>query len=226
MAKAPRSFLLEQLRAQADAVAAKRLQQLKLSRELIERLDRSLHAVFEYFDEACRLLQVIHPPIDREYVLPDIARYEGLTFGRGNVTFRKQRLQERDVYDYVVVYYNLTGAAPPPFRVGIGHSPEIERALNAANIEFTCDTDSNVRGGATSNVIRIALGLRCELRFNPDFERERVVVTLRNVDRFEPVILDFQTEALDTQALDDLVNLMLGKPSQFLLRAPLRGFGR
>jgi len=31
MAKSPKSFLLEQLRAQADAVAAKRVQQLKLS---------------------------------------------------------------------------------------------------------------------------------------------------------------------------------------------------
>jgi len=40
------------------------------------------------------------------------------------------------------------------------------------------------------------------------------------------VILDFQPEALDVRALDDLVNLMLGKPSQFLLRAPLRGFSR
>jgi len=49
---------------------------------------------------------------------------------------------------------------------------------------------------------------------------------LRNVDRFEPVILDFTPAALDTEALDDLVKLMLGKPNQFLLRAPLRGFGR
>jgi len=64
------------------------------------------------------------------------------------------------------------------------------------------------------------------VRFDPDFEAERIVVTLRNVDRFEPVILDFQPETLETRALDDLVNLMLGKPSQFLLRAPLRGFGR
>jgi len=40
------------------------------------------------------------------------------------------------------------------------------------------------------------------------------------------VILDFAPGALDTEALDDLVNLMLGKPNQFLLRAPLRGFGR
>jgi hypothetical protein len=49
---------------------------------------------------------------------------------------------------------------------------------------------------------------------------------LRNVDRFEPVILDFTPSALNAEALDDLVNLMLGKPNQFLLRAPLRGFGR
>ena len=46
------------------------------------------------------------------------------------------------------------------------------------------------------------------------------------VDRLESVILDLKTPALDTRALDDLVNLMLVKPSQFLLRAPLRGFVR
>ena len=58
MARAPRSFLLEQLRAQADAVAAKRIQQLKLSRELIDRIDQRMHSVFQYFDEACKLLKV------------------------------------------------------------------------------------------------------------------------------------------------------------------------
>jgi hypothetical protein len=226
MAKSTRSHLLEQLRAQADAVATKRLQQLKLSTDGIDKLDRRLHAVFQYFDEACKLLSVISPQVEREFVLGELARYEGLTFQRGDVMFRKQRLQDRDVYNYVVVFYSLSGAAPPPFRVAIRHSPEIERALNDANIEFTSDTDSNVRGGAASNVIRIAPGLRCEVRFDPDFESERIVVTLHNVDRFEPVVLDFQPEALDTPALDDLVNLMLGKPSQFLLRAPLRGFGR
>ncbi|HVP88302.1 MAG TPA: hypothetical protein VMU79_09515 [Casimicrobiaceae bacterium] len=226
MAKAPRSFLLEQLRAQADAVATKRLQQLKLSRELVDRLDRRLHAVFQYFDEACKLLQVITPPVEREFVLGDFARYEGLAFERGNVMFRKQRLQERDVYDYVVVYYNLTGPAPPPFRVGARHAPEVEHALNSANIEFRSETSPSNPGGTASHIIRIAPGLRCEVRFDPDFEAERIVVTLRNVDRFEPVILDFQPETLETRALDDLVNLMLGKPSQFLLRAPLRGFGR
>ena len=226
MAKAPRSFLLEQLRAEADAVATKRVQQLKLSREVVDRIDQRMHTVFQYFDEACKLLQVIAPPIERRFELPHILRYDGMHLERASVMFRKQRLQDRDVYDYVVVYYSLGGPAPPPLRVAIRRSPEIERALTQAHIQFSCDTDSSVQSGATYNVIRIAPGLRCEVRFDPDFEHGRVVVTLRNVDRFEPVILDFETPALDTKALDDLVNLMLAKPSQFLLRAPLRGFAR
>jgi hypothetical protein len=226
MAKAPRSFLLERLRAQADAVAAKRVQQLKLSREVIDRIDQRMHHVFQYFDEACKLLQVIAPPIKRYFELPHIVRYEGLHLERASVMFRKQRVQDRDIYDYVVVYYNLAGPPLSPLRVAIRRSPEIERALTHANIEYSCDTDSTLQTGATYNVFRIAPGLRCEVRFDPDFEHGRVVVTLRNVDRFEPVILDFETPALDTKALDDLVNLMLGKPSQFLLRAPLRGFAR
>jgi len=226
MAKSPKSFLLEQLRAQADAVAAKRVQQLKLSREVVDRLDQRMHHVFQYFDEACKLPQVIYPPVERSFELPHIVRYDGLHLERASVMFRKQRLQDRDVYDYVVVYYNLAGPSPPPLRIAIRRSPEVERALVHANIEFSCDTDSTVQSGATYNVIRIAPGLRCEVRFDPDFEHGRIVATLRNVDRFEPVILDFETPALDTRALDDLVNLMLAKPSQFLLRAPLRGFAR
>ena len=226
MAKSPKSLLLEQLRAQADAVAAKRVQQLKLSREVVDRLVQRMHHVFQYFDEACKLLQVISPPVERSFELPHIVRYEGLHLEKAAVTFRKQRLQDRDVYDYVVVYYSLAGPPPAPLRVAIRRSPEIERALVSAHIEFTCDTDSTVQSGATYNVIRIAPGLRCEARFDPDFENGRIVATLRNVDRFEPVVLDFETPALDTKALDDLVNFILAKPSGFLLRAPLRGFVR
>src|SRR5438046_1733269 len=166
------------------------------------------------------------PPVERSFELPHIVRYEGLHLEKASVTFRKQRLQDRDVYDYVVVYYSLGGPPPAPLRVAIRRSPEIERALTSAHIEFTCDTDSTVQSGATYNVIRIAPGLRCEARFDPDFEYGRVVATLRTVDRFEPVVLDFETPALDTKALDDLVNFMLAKPSGFLLRAPLRGFVR
>jgi len=226
LAKSPKSHLLEELRAKAESVSARRVVQQELSREVVERVDARLHTVFQYFEEACKLLQIIAPAIERDFALPQIVRYSGMTFDRGMVMFRKQRLQQHDVFSHVVIYYTLTGPPPPPVKVAMRRSPEVERALVAANIEFTCETDSAVRGGASNNSIRVAGGLRCEVRFDPDFVNDSIIVTLRNVDRFEPIMLDFAPAALDTEALDDLVNLMLGKPNQFLLRAPLRGFGR
>jgi hypothetical protein len=224
--KSPKSHLLEQLRAQAQSVASLRAQERQLSRDVIERLDRRLHAIFQYFDEACKLLQIISPAIEREFVLPQVARFHNMRFERGMVLFRRQPLQHRDVYAHVVVYYSLTGPVPAPVRVAVRRSPEVERALTAANIEFSCETDSAARGGALRSVIHIAPGLRCEIRFDPDFVNDSIIVTLRNVDRFDPVIFDFRPGALETEALDDLVNVILGKPSQFLHRAPLRGFDR
>lgn len=226
VAKSPRSHLLEELRAQAESVSAKRERAQEVSREVLERIDRRLHAIVQYFDEASKLLQIIGSPIERTFTLAQIAHYQGLSFDRGSVMFRKKQVQRHDVYDHVVVYYTLKGPAPPPVQVTVRRSPEVERMLNAANIEFTSQTDSTVRGGASHNVIHISAGLRCEVRFDPDHEHDSIIVTLRNVDRFEPVILDFQSAALDTDALDDLVNFILGRTSQFLLRAPLRGFGR
>ena len=72
-----------------------------------------------------------------------------MTFDRGMVMFRKQRVQEHDVFAHVVIYYTLTGPPPPPVRVAMRRSPEVERALIAANIEFICESDSAVRGGAS-----------------------------------------------------------------------------
>jgi hypothetical protein len=226
VAKSPKSHLLEQLRAQAVSVSANRVREQEVSLEVIERVDRRLHAIFQYFDEACKLLSIITPSIERTFTLPQIAQYTGMNFDHGAVMFRRQPVQQRDAYEHVVVYYTLKGAAPAPVRVAMRRSPEVERMLTTANIEFSCESDSAVRGTATHNLIHISGGLRCEVRFDPDFVNDSIIVTLRNVDRFEPVIFDFEPSGLDTPTLDELVNLMLGKASQFLLRAPLRGFGR
>jgi hypothetical protein len=224
--KGASSNLLNALREQADEVAARREQQAELSREVVDRIDQRLHSIFRYFDEACALLKVIRPPINRRFVLPHIVTYAGMSLDQADVTFRKLKFDEREIYDYVVVYYSLVGPPPPPLRIASKHAVDVERALMAANIEYRAERDTSIRGGASHNVLQIAPGLRCEVRFDPDFSNERVTVTLRNVDRLESALLEFQPDKLDSAALDDLVNLMLGKPSQFLLRAPLRGFSR
>ena len=59
------------------------------------------------------------------------------------------------------------------------------------------------------------------VRFQPDYARQVVAVTLRNVDRFESVLLEFVPDRIDEAALEDLVKMMLGEENGFLRRAPL-----
>ena len=59
------------------------------------------------------------------------------------------------------------------------------------------------------------------MRFEADYSRQIVQVTLRNVDRFESVSLEFGPDKLTEAALEDLVKLILGDPNAFLRRAPL-----
>jgi hypothetical protein len=63
------------------------------------------------------------------------------------------------------------------------------------------------------------------IRFAPDYRRQVVEVTLRNVDRFEAVALEFRPEALDEPLLEDLFRFVLGESNTFLRRAPLVGMG-
>ena len=73
MAKSPKSHLLEELRAQAESVSAKRVRAQEVSIEVLERIDRRMHAIFQYFDEASKLLQIIGSPIERSFTLAEAA---------------------------------------------------------------------------------------------------------------------------------------------------------
>ena len=115
MAKSP-NHLLEELRAKAESVSAKRAQEQQLSGEVVERADGRLHAVFQYFDEACKLLQIIAPASERDFIRPQIVRYTGMILDH-IVMFRKQRVQQHDVFAHVVIDCTLTGPPPPAMRV-------------------------------------------------------------------------------------------------------------
>ncbi|MEO9161946.1 MAG: hypothetical protein ABI349_06050 [Casimicrobiaceae bacterium] len=56
-----------------------------------------------------------------------------------------------------------------------------------------------------------------------DYRTGVVQIWLINVDRFDRVALAFHSNSIDEPMLEDLVRLILGRSSTFLLRAPLVG---
>ena len=70
-------------------------------------------------------------------------------------------------------------------------------------------------------LFRVQPVISASVRFQPDYHRQVVHVTLRNVDRFESVSLEFPPDKVDEAALEDLVKFMMGETTGFLRRAPL-----
>jgi hypothetical protein len=150
----------------------------------------------------------------------DSPRYEN-----GFITYRRRAYGGLELLEHVELFYRLSAPAPIVLKVQPGAASSVEDRLRGAHLQFRYDTELDEHRVVRHGVFSVAPELNATVRFEPDYRRQRVEVTLRNVDRFESVIFDFGPGMLGEDALEDLVHLMLGKSNAFLRRAPLAGMG-
>ena len=122
---------------------------------------------------------------------------------------------------YVEMFYRLTGPDPLILRVNPAAASGIEERLRAAPMQFQYQTEQDARRIVRYGLFHVQPIISASVRFQPDYARQVVDVTLRNVDRFESVLLEFAPDRIDEAALEDLVKMMLGEENGFLRRAPL-----
>lgn len=213
--------LLDQLRAQAEAVRAHNAAARRPIEKAREEIDSSLWRAFRWFEEAMSHLDVIRPTVSRQFQLSDILTMDRPQLDRGFVSFRRRGLSLHEVLDHVEVYYRLTGSQPFVLRVHPSAAIGVEARLRAATMQFRSETEQDDQGRVRNALFHVEPSMRASVLFAPDYERQVVDVTLSNVDRFESVRLVFQPDKIDVAALEDLVRLILGEPNGFLYRAPL-----
>jgi hypothetical protein len=221
MKPTPKPPLLEALRAKADAIRAQEAEARRPIEKAREEIDACLWRTFRWFDEALGHLEVIRPMIAREFRLGDLLKFAYPQFDRGFVSFRRRSLAMHETLEQVEVFYRVTSPHPFVLRVNPGAATDIEQRLRASTLEFRYEAEQDERGLVRHGVFRIEPAMRASIVFEPDYEHDRIDVTLSNVDRFESVRLLFDPARLDVAALEDLVELMLGGQSGFLHRAPL-----
>jgi hypothetical protein len=123
------------------------------------------------------------------------------------------------------MFYKLTLDAPIVVKVQPGAAVAIEDKLRNAHLPYEYQTEQDEARIVRHGLFTVTPSVTASVRILPDYRRQLFQVTLRNVDRFESVILEFVPEKLDETALEDLVRFMLGEASTFLRRAPLAGLG-
>jgi hypothetical protein len=213
--------LLDTLRACSETLRAQDQAARKPIEEALKEIDRGLWRAFRWLDEAVGHLEVIRPRIHHVFQLQNILTIERPEFDRGFVSFRRRALAGMEVLEHVEMFYRIEGSAPIVLRLNPAAAIGVEERLRASTLPFQYETEMDEKRIVRYGLFRVQPVISASVRFEPDYHRQVVHVTLRNVDRFESVSLEFAPDKVNEAALEDLVKFMLGETSAFLRRAPL-----
>jgi hypothetical protein len=216
--------LLDSLRAQSSAVRAQGEAAKRPVEEALAEIDRRLWRAFRWLDEAVGHLEVIRPTVAHRFVIPNVVTVDRPQFERGFASYRRKALGGQELLEHVEMFYRLTGSQPIVLRVHPGSALGIEERLRVSSMPYQYQTEQDEKRVVRFGVFEITPTITANVRLEPDYHHQTIEVTLRNVDRFESVALDFAPDKLDEPALEDLVKFVLGEPNGFLRRAPLAGF--
>jgi hypothetical protein len=221
MTKSAKPALLDELRKQSEELRAQDTAARKPIEAALRDIDRNLWRAFRWLDEALGHLEVIRPTVAHRFQLGNILTLDRPRFDRGFVSFRRGSFAGFEVLTYVEMFYRVAGTAPFIVRVNPGAAHGIEERLRAATMQFSYQTEQDEKKIVRYGLFHVQPAIAASVRFQPDYARQVVDVTLRNVDRFETVLLEFQPGKLDESALEDLIRFVLGEDNGFLRRAPL-----
>lgn len=213
--------LLDQLREKSEALRAKDQAARKPMEEALKDIDRVLWRTFRWLDEALGHLEVIRPRVAHVFHLGNILTIERPRFDRGFVTFRRRPLAGLEVLEHVEMFYRMEGEKPIALRLNPAAAQGVEDRLRGSTLPYQYQTEQDDKRVVRYGLFQVQPHISASARFEPDYHHHVVQVTLRNVDRFESVSLDFTPDKLNEAALEDLVKLMMGEATSFLRRAPL-----
>jgi hypothetical protein len=219
----PKTSLLDRLRRQSDALRDEQTAKRRPHEEAIKEIDRRLWRAFKWIDEALSHLEVIRPHVAHDFAIPGVMTIAAPRYDRGFVSYRRRPVGGQDVIDHVEFFYKLVGDGAIELKIQPSAANATEERLRAAHIPYEYQTESDANRVVRYGRFVITPEVTASVRFEPDYRRQVVDVTLRNVDRFESVSLEFGGEAIDDPALEDMLRFILGEANTFLRRAPLAG---
>jgi hypothetical protein len=219
--ESPHPSLLEQLREQSEALRVRGEAARKPMEEAIKDIDRILWRTFRWLDEVMGHLEVIRPQVNHVFHLGNVLSIERPRFDRGFVSFRRRSLVGLEVLEHVELFYRVEGDKPIVLRLNPAASQGLEERLRSSTLPYQYQTEHDERRVIRYGLFHVQPQVSASVRFDADYTRQIVRVTLRNVDRFESVSLEFGPDKLTEAALEDLVKLITGEPNAFLRRAPL-----
>jgi hypothetical protein len=203
MPEKPRSSLLDQLRERSAAIQEERAASRLPEAKALQAIEAALWRAFRWLEEAMGHLEVIQPDVRHRFRLGDYLTFDRLQVESGFAVFRRRGLGASDRLEHVEMFYELATREPAVFRVKPLNARSAEdgcgrrRSSSTATTKSTRTRSFSARYSTSSR----RSGRRCNSSRNTP--GVAIEVSLRNVDRFESVQLEFEPLRIDEPALED-----------------------
>ena len=175
----------------------------------------ALKQLFFYLHDLVQQLNVIHPVVDRDYLLIEDKGLSGLAWQEGFTDYRAQPQSRGGYVELVTLSCQL--AAPDALRIH-RNSLGVDRFrtfLYDYGLFFTCKEQRDARGQLEGAEFEIPAKLAVSARWQADFARGTIELVLRNLERLGNTRYSLRPAAVDQALCEAFARLMLGQPNTF-----------
>lgn len=209
---------LDELKRQADAAKAQQSTDfgaLDRNTQLVEAVCTS---AYRYFGALAQQLNVLQPVSKLVFRFDNKHSFTSLKLSGFNADSRQRKLRSMDVYDHVLLRYNLkTGSK---VTLAKDFPPEIEKLeakLRQCGALFQSD---QIRSPQTGKFVETRFEIQADFRawvkIVPDHDSGWLQFQLVNLDGFETVSVSFPAFEVGSARLDELARWIVGEPNRFL----------
>lgn len=213
--------LLEDLQRQAEGVlASQRTSQESLNAK-VQAAHARLNEALHYWVQVFKSLNIIKPPVYRNYFIEGSTQLTELLQGDYGVNGRRRTVDHRDYIESVVLTYTCIGTAA---RTIEKESQALVERLREHLWSHGLKFDVREMRGPGAYVERAAFSINphvaVTLAFAADMERSEIVLTTRNLERLGEFSYRYGYDEFGPPLLEEIGKAILGQPHR------LRSLGR
>ncbi len=211
----------DELERHAAAARAARL----AVQEQAEAVHRRMQQAAHYFSEFATQMNIIAPRARQTMELTGLMRFPDLVIRDLFVEERTRSPADLGAtlagslaapYEYVLLSFHYAG--PRKQRIERVLAPEIERLeeqLAQHRVRYELNYVRNARAQIERAVFDIESDISAGVKFIPDYDRARVRIALRNIDRLSTWDVAVPITAMNLPLYEELARCVLGQPNEF-----------
>ncbi len=216
--KSTAGSLLDQLRQQAE------LRRQELHNATVDHtsasevIDQALKRIFFFLHDLVQQLNVLKPPIPRDFALLERYVINQLVWQEGFADYRTQSHSIGALLERVTFTCRLSGQGVPIIE---RDGPVVERfrhLLFDYGLVNTCKEFKNKQGYVERAEFEIPGEISVSVCWRADFSKGILILETRNLERLGSALFNIRPQLVDDAFLDDFGRLILGQANQFRLR--------